>query len=105
MTHRASIEVPYDEQGNLLHHRSYLVSEWRPIEPFTVPLQYRTYHRGYSAAYFELSDPDGRTYPVFLTDMDAILRTLDLADGRTPAATWTPYKRGVNYGIKLLENS
>lgn len=106
-------QAPFDAKGNLLHYpitryrfdrdtgeRTEEGPEWRPVEPFAKTLQYTGFARGYSAAYFLWKDADGHTYPMFLTDMDAVLKT-----GLSPTALiglWIVCKRGQNYGIRLV---
>ena len=108
------LQVPYDDAGNLLHYPE-RTTIWdngghRVIEPpmkdaitFTGALTYEGFARGRSAAYFHVKDSAGRTYPMFMSDLDAVLRTIGVKDGRIPEATWEPCKRGRNYGLRMAK--
>lgn len=108
---KKTYQAPYDRNGNLMHYpetqwwyendeRHYAPPTWRDPAPFTARLTYQGYKRGRSAAYFQWVDENGRTFPMFLTDIDDILRTRELGpDGIT--ATWVECKRGQNYGLRL----
>lgn len=108
-------QAPFDASGNLLHYpitryrfdrdtgeRTSEGPEWREVVPFAKTLKYKTYARGYSAAYFIWEDADGHTYPMFLTDLDTLLK-----HGYTSSAImglWIVCKRGQNYGIRLVND-
>jgi len=105
-------EAPFDADGNLLHYpitryrfdrstgeRTSEGPEWRKVKPFPLTLKYSGYARGYSAAYFLWEDADGHKYPMFLMDMDAVLKagfTFPVVMG-----LWIVCKRGQNFGIRL----
>ncbi|MCC2249015.1 hypothetical protein JUJ52_03460 [Virgibacillus sp. AGTR] len=67
---------------------------------FNETLTYTGYGRGRSSAVFYFKDSTGATYQMFMTDMDALLSSKDLIDGKV-TGTWKYCKRGKNFGIKL----
>lgn len=107
-------QAPFDVDGNLMHYphtrwrynqetgeRREVKPEWREVVPFPKTLKYKGYARGYSAAYFLWEDADGHVYPMFLTDLDTLLK-----HGYTNSVImglWIVCKRGQNYGIRLAE--
>lgn len=106
MTGKGPQEAPYNARGNLLHYPLDVPygqeAEWRPIEPFTAALTYDGYGRGRSAVYFHWKHLDtGARYPMFLTDMDALLNA-GLVQGHLVTGRFTVVKRGKNYGLTYL---
>ncbi len=75
-------------------------NEWRPNIEIELTLHYKRYGRGRSAVTFYWADEEGHSYPMFVTDMDEILR-LNIGCGEIHAV-FTYIKRGANYGIKFL---
>lgn len=74
---------------------------WKPNEEIYLRLHYDGYARGRSAVTFYWKDSDGHRYPMFLTDMDDILkRNIGVS---SLYGIFTYVKRGANYGIKLLK--
>lgn len=67
-------------------------------------LTYDRVERGRSACTFFFKGEDQAEYPMFITDMDDILKTKDISSGQV-SGTWTFAKRGANYGIKLYEEN
>ncbi len=67
---------------------------------FDETLTYTGYGRGRSSAVFYFEDSTGATYQMFMTDMDHLLSSKNLIDGKV-TGTWTYCKRGKNFGIKL----
>lgn len=107
-------QAPYDLDGNLMHYPEtqrrgqwpdleFIQPDWRDPAPFTAHLTYQGYKRGRSAAYFEWADEQGRTFPMFLKDLDAILRSTEVGPGGV-TGTWAECKRGQNYGIQLMQD-
>lgn len=97
-------EAPFDEDGNLLTYPRAWFGEavvWKPIEPFDASLKLIGAERGRSAAHFIWEDNEGREYPMFLTDMIALLQQNVVEYGWCCNATWTIKKRGSNFGIAL----
>lgn len=73
---------------------------WKPNEEVELTLHYEDYGRGRSAVTFYWVDDDGHEYPMFITDVDELLRQ-DMGTSSVHAI-FTYVKRGQNYGIKFL---
>ena len=73
---------------------------WKPNKEVELTLHYKGYGRGRSAVTFYWADDDGHKYPMFIKDVDELLRQ----DTGTSSihAIFTYVKRGANYGIKFL---
>lgn len=106
-------EVPYKDGSLMSYAGSYSTGvEWRKNLPFYRTLFYKTYERGVSAARFIWKDDEGHTYPMFMTDMDALLtegevRSAAFSNIRGPSrisGNWIVTKRGQNYGIKRVND-
>lgn len=103
----AAPEAPYDRNGNLLDYAEYGDVDWRPNTPFRATLTYDTFTRGQSSAKLVWVDAEGHRYPMFLSGLDAILRSGEpiIAGGlgfpMRITATWIVVKRGQNYGIAV----
>lgn len=109
-----SYKAPYDRNGNLMHYpetqwwydeetqqRRDAPPEWRVPEPMKAVLVYEGYARGRSAAYFMWRhSTTGTRYPMFMTDLDAMLRARTIPI-QGVHATWIECKRGSNYGIRV----
>lgn len=96
------LQVPYDDNGNLMHYPDpWRNPQFRDAQPFTDTLTYAGFERRQSAACFLVKDSVGHEYPIFLKDMDEVLRTIGVTAGATPTATWVACKRGQNYGLSL----
>lgn len=107
-------KAPYDRNGNLMHYpetqwwydeetqqRHDAPPEWRVPEPMKAVLVYEGYARGRSAAYFMWRhSTTGTRYPMFMTDLDAMLRARTIPI-QGVHATWIECKRGSNYGIRV----
>ncbi|MFI6485212.1 hypothetical protein ACIBH1_45390 [Nonomuraea sp. NPDC050663] len=102
-------EAPFDAGGNLMHYARkpyhgqaayYQAHEWRPNEPFVATLTMASTRRGRSAAYFIWADAEGRTYPMFMTDVADLVRDAVINQG-TVTGQWTVRKRGENFGIRF----
>ncbi|WP_416565071.1 hypothetical protein [Nocardia testacea] len=93
--------VPYcTRTGNMLAYpdRS---SEMRTNAPFTGALRIVSVERGRSAARFILEDKaTGHQYPMFLTDMLAVMQHATVDKG-VISGRWIGCKRGQNYGLRL----
>jgi hypothetical protein len=74
---------------------------WRENQLWSGWLTLQGEKRGRSAAYFEWLDDDGRQFPMFLTDLVALLKdpAVEIKAGRV-LGTWIGVKRGSNYGIR-----
>ena len=73
---------------------------WKPKEEKEKKLKYKGYGRGRSAVTFYWADDDGHGYPMFIKDVDELLRQ-DIGTSSIHAI-FTYVKRGANYGIKFL---
>lgn len=73
---------------------------WKPNEEVELTLHYKGYGRGRSAVTFHWEDNDGHGYPMFIKDVDELLRQ-DIGTSSIHAI-FTYVKRGANYGIKFL---
>lgn len=75
---------------------------WKPNEEIKLTLHYDGYGRGRSAVTFYWKD-DGHKYPMFIKDVDELLRQ----DMRISSihGIFTYVKRGANYGIKFLKRA
>ena len=73
---------------------------WKPNKEVELTLHYKGYGRGRSAVTFYWADDDGHNYPMFIKDVDELLRQ-DIGTSSIHAI-FTYVKRGANYGIKFL---
>ena len=73
---------------------------WKPNKEVELTLHYKGYGRGRSAVTFYWADDDGHKYPMFIKDVDELLRP-DIGTSSIHAI-FTYVKRGANYGIKFL---
>ena len=73
---------------------------WKPNNEVELTLHYKGYGRGRSAVTFYWVDDDGHKYPMFIKDVDELLRQ-DIGTSSIHAI-FTYVKRGNNYGIKFL---
>ena len=73
---------------------------WKPNEEVELTLHYKGFSRGRSAVTFYWADDDGHKYPMFIKDVDELLRQ-DIGTSSIHAI-FTYVKRGANYGIKFL---
>ena len=73
---------------------------WKPNKEVELTLHYKGYGRGRSAVTFYWIDDDGHRYPMFIKDVDELLRQ-DIG-ASSIHAIFTYVKRGDNYGIKFL---
>ena len=93
--------IPFDEDGNQVHYpESWRKPTFKPNYEFADALEYKTYHRGRSAAYFEFqSITTGKKFTMFMTDFNDIVPRL--VKGMI-SGTFTFTKRGQNYGVKRV---
>ena len=73
---------------------------WKPNKEVELTLHYKGYGSGRSAVTFYWADDDGHKYPMFIKDVDELLRQ-DIGTSSIHAI-FTYVKRGANYGIKFL---
>jgi hypothetical protein len=110
--------APYDARGNLLHwtdQKTGVNKEakpgwggsvvWQDNVPFTGTLTLGGVTSGRSAKYVTWRAPDGRTFPMFVSDLvDFIHRHRGVLDAGIVSARWMVSKRGTNYGIRLAKD-
>lgn len=101
--------VPFSN-GSLLHLPSSREAqgepiEWRPNEPFRARIRLGHFVRGRSAAYVIWADDkdSGVTYPMFLTDLEHLLREFGVSRRGRVNGTWRVVKRGHNYGLRHID--
>ena len=73
---------------------------WKPNKEVELTLHYKGFGCGTSAVTFYWIDDDGHKYPMFIKDVDELLRQ-DIGTSSIHAI-FTYVKRGANYGIKFL---
>ena len=73
---------------------------WKPNEEVELTLHYKDFGRGRSSVTFYWLDDNGHEYPMFIKDVDELLRQ-DMGTSSVHAI-FTYVKRGANYGIKFL---
>ena len=76
------------------------IEVWKPNKEVELTLHYKGFGRGRSAVTFYWVDDDGHKYPMFIKDVDELLRQ-DIG-ASSIHAIFTYVKRGNNYGIKFL---
>ena len=76
---------------------------WKPNKEVELTLHYEGFGRGRSAVTFYWVDDDGHKYPMFIKDVDELLRQ-DIG-ASSIHAIFTYVKRGANYGIKFLRRA
>ena len=73
---------------------------WKPNKEVELTLHYKGYGRGRSSVTFYWLDNEGHEYPMFIKDMDELLKEkIGVSDIH---AIFTYVKRGANYGIKFV---
>lgn len=73
--------------------------DWYPNEPFEATLRFDGFERGRSAAKaWWVSENTGTYYPMFLMDLDTLLRSGTIVDGRI-TGRFMARKQGANYGL------
>lgn len=103
--------APYSKSGSLLHYTSQSTGvdtphneegwgfgvRWHPNEPFTETLTLGGVTSGMSAKYVTWRAEDGRTFPMFVSDLvDFIHRIQAEVNKGTVTARWMVAKRGAN---------
>lgn len=76
---------------------------WKPNEEIELTLHYNGYGRGRSAVTFYWKDNNNHQYPMFIKDVDELLRQ-DMGFSNVHGI-FTYVKRGANYGIKFLRRA
>lgn len=91
-------------RGSLMHNprpsAATYPDEWRENPVFAAELTFKGTERGRSAAYFKWEDPQGRKYPMFITDVGRLIQAaVRLEEGGKVYGEWYVVKRGQNYGV------
>ena len=76
---------------------------WKPNEEIELTLHYNGYGRGRSAVTFYWKGDNDHQYPMFIKDVDELLRQ-DMGTSSVHGI-FTYVKRGANYGIKFLRRA
>lgn len=90
-------EAPFDSQGNLEHYAGY-GADWRPNDPMELHLAIDTVRSGRSAKYLVWAGDDGRSYPMFVSDLIDMMRKATVDHG-TVHGRFRVRKRGQNFGL------
>lgn len=98
-----------NEQRELCYQLGFLMTDyygnqkilWRKQKQQNLTLAYSGCGRGRSSVTFYWVSQDGVKYPMFLTDMDNMIKQ-DKAKNEV-TAKFEFVKRGANYGVKLCE--
>ena len=78
--------------------------QWIDIPKFPAIMQITGMERGRSAARFTLKDVEsGAVFPMFMTDMLALLQAGTINFGFTTVLNWEVCKRGENYGLRMAK--
>ena len=83
-------------------------NRWSPeyvmevVPPFTARVRVIESTKYRSAVFFTVEDEAGDTWPMFLTDMTALLRGANMDKGWTDRLTFETCKRGTAYGIRVV---
>lgn len=96
-------QIPFDNRG--MQQYPYEYSEgfhWEDNRVFDATLTLGGSCRGRSAAGFVFVDGNGQQYYMFMSDMADLLFNAVLDHGKI-SGTWTFCKRGMNYGLKLVQ--
>jgi hypothetical protein len=97
--------VPFDDNDNMLDFPLYGPNKrWEEFGHKGIrqlELKLDSYTRGRSSATFWWTDEVGRRYPMFLTDLEDVIRNEKINFG-VVGGLWTATKRGQNFGIKRV---
>ena len=77
--------------------------EWRANDPFRARLQISGIERGRSAARFIWVDDDDRRFPMFMTDMENLVRH-GVEVGGIVVGWWMVRQMGQNFGLARIED-
>ena len=101
MTEKKILQIPFDINGNQMHHRyDYgTFKEYKDNFEFFTTLTFSHFMRGRSAAYAVFTCSDGTKCSMFLRDMEDVIPYLK--NGYL-TGSFTFCKRGQNFGIKLV---
>jgi hypothetical protein len=75
---------------------------WEDNDPFWTSLRFEGFSRGRSSAVFLWVSDEDRQYQMFMTDMDRLIKNVNIMTGKTDRLEWIISKRGTNYGISLV---
>lgn len=98
-------KMPLDVDGNVMHYPRYGFDRWEEwLTPFHAVMEIAGTMSGRSAKYYILKDENGRTYPMFVSDLGKMIQqsTVEIKDAKL-TGWWFGSKKGSNYGIKTVE--
>ncbi len=94
--------IPFDADGNLMHHVTPYVYEIVEKYEFGDILYFVEFIRGKSAAYAVFVNGEGRKFPMFLSELEKVLLHGVLVGG-SMSGTFCFKKRGQNYSIGMVK--
>lgn len=121
---KVSYRAPFDVKGNLMHypqvqmvkpegsvwveHFGYVPPlervepDWREVVPFYATMKLDGgVTSGRSAKYVRWTDFNGRSYPMFVTDIVGLITSGIRIEDNEVSGFWIVCKRGANYGIRF----
>jgi hypothetical protein len=101
---KKNLRVPFDFKGNQLHRvdRGQTNVVWKDNYTFMDTMTFGNYVKGgSSAAYFIITGSDGRRYNMFLHNLQDAIHHIE---NGVLSGKFTFCKRGVSYGVKLLDD-
>lgn len=94
------IQVPFDSHGNMNSYPE-RGSILKDNFVFEETMTYYSYSTGRSSVTVEWKDSKGRTYSMFMTEFDSLIRTKRLS-GDSIKGKWTFRKQGSNCSLVLI---
>jgi hypothetical protein len=95
-------KIPFDKNGNMLSYAEssgyFSAAEWRDATPFKTHLVFSGYSRGRSSALMHFKDPQGKDYPMFMTDFSDVIKYM--VQGHLEGY-FEGVKRGANFGLRI----
>ncbi len=73
----------------------------KDVYTFSDTMTITNYARGRSSAQFRLTDSQGKTYCMFLSDAFDMISRTNILKGKV-SGSWTFVKKGANYGIQFV---
>lgn len=108
---KLTYRVPFTENGSIMHYAEdraydwgYKAFEWREPHEFPAVLTIDHTISGRSAKYFIWKAADGRTFPMFASDLLHLVQNATVRQGEV-AGVWFTGKRGANFGIKFVRDA
>ena len=103
MLEKKKIQIPFDEQGNQMHHPYDFgcFKEYRDNYEFFSTLAFSCFCRGRSAAYAKFKNTSGMICTMFLKDLE---EAIPYMKNGVITGLFTFVKRGQNYGVRLVKS-